>query len=69
MEINTNVTSAVAASISKLNLNTAKRSFEAQKTKKEDNVEELIEDKKEAISLNNESRPPVDVEDIQKYAK
>ena len=36
MEINANVTNQVVASISKLNLNTAKHAFEAQKQEKKE---------------------------------
>jgi len=67
MEINANVSNTVAASISKLNLNTATRAFEAQKTDKKQE-EEIIQEE-EKISSQDVKKYPVDVEDIQKYAK
>ena len=66
MEINTNVSNAVAASISKLNINTAQRAFKAQQT--EENKEEQIEEK-ENLTQPMTEKMAVDVEDIQKYAK
>jgi len=69
MEINTNISNTVAASISKLNLNTAKRSFEAQMGEKEENKIEVIEEKNEPIVEQAAEKMAVDVEEIQKYAK
>ncbi len=68
MEINANVTNQVVASISKLNLNTAKHAFEAQKQEKKDDIEkETLEQAKEPAP--DISKMEIDVEDIQKYAK
>ncbi len=67
MEINANVANQVVASISKLNLNTAKHAFEAQKQEKKDNIEEVVEERHEIAPDIN--KMAVDVEDIQKYAK
>ena len=69
MEINANVTNTVAASISKLNLNTAKRSFEAQKPENKENKKEIVDELKEPVDLPEEKKLAIDVEDIQKYAK
>lgn len=69
MEINTNITNQVAASISKLNINTAKRAFEAQKPEKEDRIEENIAQEVEPSSKIDTAKLNIDVEDIQKYAK
>lgn len=66
MEINANVSNTVAASISKLNLNTAHRAFEAQKSDKKQ--EEIVKEE-EKISSQDVKKYTVDVEDIQKYAK
>ena len=69
MEINTNLSNAVAASISKLNLNTAKRAFEAQKTTKEETNETVLEEQTENLTGREKIKSSIDVEDIQKYAK
>ena len=63
---NTNISSLIASSISKLNLNTATRAFEQAK-KAPDEVEDF---KQEDIALieNNSKANTLDVEDIQKYA-
>ncbi|MBR2068763.1 MAG: hypothetical protein IJ877_03270 [Candidatus Gastranaerophilales bacterium] len=66
MEINANVSNTVAASISKLNLNTARRAFEAQKPEQEENIPEEKEIQPIDEPVKNLG---VDVEDIQKYAK
>lgn len=68
MEINSNISSTVAASISKLNLNTAHRAFEAQKSKNEESIEEVYEEEA-SIQPADSSKLNIDVEDIQKYAK
>ena len=65
MEINTNVSNAVAASISKLNLNTAQRAFKAQQNEEQ----ETIEEQKELPVEQMTEKMAVDGEDIQKYAK
>ena len=64
MEINTNVTNTVAASISKLNLNSAHRNFENKTTQKE-----ITEEKPEKLPDIKPQELNIDVEDIQKYAK
>ena len=69
MEINANLTNTVAASISKLNLNTAHRAFEAQKPEKEEQITEIIEEQNEQPQISMVEKMAVDVEDIQKYAK
>ena len=63
---NTNISSLIASSISKLDLNTATRAFEQAK-KVPDEVEDF---KQEDIALieNNSKANTLDVEDIQKYA-
>ena len=63
---NTNISSLIASSISKLNLNTATRAFEQAK-KAPDEAEDF---KQEDIALieNNSKANILDVEDIQKYA-
>jgi len=75
MEINNNssvsadISNIIANSISKLNLNTASRAFEADK--KTNSKEDIKEDfKSEDIALNkdNISQNLVDIDDIQKYA-
>jgi hypothetical protein len=69
-----NVSSLIASSISKLNLNTATRAFETSKKELENNnaeFEEISQEtKQEDISLMNKKTPAkqIDVEDIQKYA-
>ena len=67
MEINANISNTVATSISKLNLNSARRSFEAQKD--DNNKNNDIEDVKEIPIEPVIQKKQVDVEDIQKYAK
>jgi len=66
MEINANVTNTVAASISKLNLNTIRKNLEAKTPNKQ---EEAIEEKTEKIPSANTKELNIDVEDIKKYAK
>ena len=75
---NTNISSQIAASISKLNLNTAKRAFtlsqkeentpevELQSFKKDDI--QLIEGKEVQKNAQKKSANAIDVEEIQKYA-
>lgn len=68
---NSNITSSVISSISKLKLNSAKRAFEATKEEKEDSKPIVEEIKKEDISLTDKKalqKNPVDIADIQKYA-
>ena len=70
MEINANVANQVVASISKLNLNTAKRAFEAQKPEEKEEILEIQKpEKKEPEPVINTKKMAVDIEDIQKYAK
>ncbi len=66
MEINANLTNTVAASISKLNINSAQRALEAKKPEKEEVTEE---EKIENTPIIEHSKMAVDVEDIKKYAK
>jgi len=69
-----NVSSLIASSISKLNLNTATRAFENSKKELEKNNAEFDEVsqniKQEDLSLINKKQAAkqIDVEDIQKYA-
>ena len=72
---NTNISTQIANSISKLNLSTAQRAFEA--SKKDNSKEEQIEVesfKQEDVSLIDENevskkqKNPIDVADVQKYA-
>ena len=68
---NSNISSVVSASISKLNLNTASRAFENAKTQL-DNKEDRIEDFKEqdiALIEDTKVQNKIDVEEIQKYAE
>ena len=65
MEINANVTNAVAASISKLNINTAHRNFEFKQTPKK----QIAEEKEVTLPDTTSKKSDIDVEDIQKYAK
>ena len=68
MEINANVSNTVAASISKLNLNTARRAFEASKPKEEEQQEQKIIPEEETPTPELTKKLSIDVEDIQKYA-
>ena len=75
---NTNISSQIANSISKLNLNTAKRAFEIQKSEENTPNIELQEVKKDDIQLLDEGKIQktakksnnngIDVAEIQKYA-
>lgn len=72
---NTNISTQIANSISKLNLNTAKRTFEAQKSQENTSNIELQSIKKDDISLIDEQKVQqnarsngINVEEIQKYA-
>ena len=68
---NSNISSVVSASISKLNLNTASRAFESAKTQL-DNKEDKVEDFKEqdiALIEDTKVQNKIDVEEIQKYAE
>ena len=74
---NTNISSQIANSISKLNLNTARRAFEAPKEDKNTPNIELHEVKKDDIQLIDEGKIQktakksdngIDVAEIQKYA-
>lgn len=74
---NTNISAQIATSISKLNLNTAKRAFEAPKEDKNTPNIELQEVKKGDIQLIDEgkiqktakkSNNGIDVAEIQMYA-
>ena len=75
---NTNISAQIATSISKLNLNTAKRTFEVQKNDentsnielqgfKKDDIQ-LIEDKKVEEIAKKSSNNGINVEEIQQYA-
>lgn len=75
---NTNISSQIASSISKLNLNAATRAFEAQKNEENTPNIELQEVKKDDIQLIDEKKvqktvektgsSTINVEEIQKYA-
>ena len=74
---NTNISAQIATSISKLNLNTARRAFEVQKDDENtSNIElqdfkksdiQLIEDKKTTQTVKS-SNGGINVEEIQQYA-
>ena len=67
----TNISSQIANSISKLNLNTAKRTFEVQKNEENTPNIELQEAKKDDIQLIEEKKTKnngIDVAEIQQYA-
>lgn len=75
---NTNISARIASSISKLNLNTARRAFEVQKNDENtSNIElqdikksdiQLIEDKKVEEAAKKSSNNGINVEEIQQYA-
>ena len=75
---NTNISAQIASSISKLNLNSARRAFEVQKNEENTPNIELQEIKKDDIQLIDEKKVQqtvektgnngIDVEEIQKYA-
>ncbi|MBR5305040.1 MAG: hypothetical protein IKU37_09470 [Candidatus Gastranaerophilales bacterium] len=74
---NTNISSQIASSISKLNLNTARRAFEAPKEDKNTPNIELQDVKKDDIQLIDKGEMQkavkktdngIDVAEIQKYA-
>lgn len=72
MDISNNsvISSRIASSISKLNLNTAKRAFEVQNEENTPNIE-LQEAKKDDIQLIEEKKTKnngIDVAEIQQYA-
>lgn len=73
---NSNISSQIASSISKLNLNTARRAFEAQEEENTSNIElqeikkdgiQLIDDKK-VQKTANKSNNTINVDEIQSYA-
>ena len=74
---NSNISSMITSSISKLNLNTAARAFEANKKAPEKEVEPVVEDfKNEDIALIDDKKVDdkkvenkINVEEIQKYAE
>ena len=74
---NTNITSQITNSLSKLNLTTAKRTFEAHKEENKPEVElqdikkddiQLIDDKNVNKNAKKTSGNAIDVQEIQKYA-
>ena len=68
---NTNISAQIATSISKLNLNTARRSFEVSKEDKNTPNIELQEAKKVDIQLIEDKKPKnngIDIAEIQQYA-
>ena len=69
MEINANISATVATSISKLNLNTTNRSFEAKKNNNQEKNPEIVEEFSETKTEPIPDKVSVDVEDIKKYAK
>jgi len=75
---NTNISAQIASSISKLNLNTAKRAFEVQKNEentpnielqdiKKDDIQ-LIDDKKVQQTVEKTGDNGINVEEIRQYA-
>ena len=71
MEIdnNSNISSLVASSISKLNLNSATPApIKQQKKQEKDLIQENLKDDVKLINNNKISKNSVDVADIQKYA-
>ena len=69
MEINANVSNAVSASISKLNINTAHRKIDNQKPEKSEENKRIIEESANIKTEELSEKMAVDVEDIKKYAK
>ena len=80
MSINSssNISSQIASSISKLNLNTAKRAFEVQKNEentpnielqeiKKDDIQ-LVDDKKIQQTVEKTGANSINVEEIRQYA-
>ena len=74
---NTNISNQIAQSISKLNLNTAQRAFEASKKENTSEVEKeafkqedisLINEKEAKTQASKRGNNQIDVADIQKYA-
>ena len=75
---NTSISSQIASSISKLNLNTAKRAFEVQKNEentpnielqeiKKDDIQ-LVDDKKIQQTVEKTGANSINVEEIRQYA-
>lgn len=75
---NTNISAQIATSISKLNLNTARKAFEVQKNEentpnielqdiKKDDIQ-LIDDKKVQQTVEKTGDNSINVEEIQQYA-
>ena len=71
-EVSANVTANVISSLSKINLNTAKRAFETSKDELNETSKPLQDEvKKEDISLIDNKKTqkiPLDIKDVQKYA-
>ena len=59
---NTNITSQIAQSISKLNLNTAQRAFRATEKSNQENSQEIEKIKQEDVAL-------IDENDVKAYQK
>jgi len=68
---NSNISSVVSSSISKLNLNTASRAFENAKTELEPKEEPVLDFKNEDIALIDEKKieNKINVDEIKKYAQ
>ncbi len=71
--ISANITNNVISSLSKINLNTAKRAFETAKEELNNETSKPKEEetKKEDISLIDNKKTqkiPLDIKDVQKYA-
>lgn len=71
---NSNISSMISSSISKLNLNTASRAFEASKASPEPKTAEndaAVDFKAEDVALIDEKKVEnkINVEEIQKYAE
>ncbi len=68
---NSNISSLVSSSISKLNLNTANRAFEASKSEFENKEGSVESFKEQDIALMDDSKiqNKIDVDEIRKYAE
>ncbi len=71
MDINSsNIAASSAQQISRINLNTATRAFEASKASKNDETAQVEDFKQEDINLmeTRKTRPAINVAEIQQYA-
>lgn len=71
---NTNISSQIAQSISKLSLNTAQRAFRATEESSKKNSQEIEKIQQEDVALidenevKNKIKSPINVDEIQEYA-